>query len=376
MEDLRECLRNQPDLQLHDLVWTGLKKRSNLPVRHAIQAKSVKALCEALERDAPLVQGKQSIATTSNVNAKPQVLGIFTGQGAQWPAMGKALISEVPYVRGIISELDRSLQDLPAEYRPMWKLMDQLLLQGEDSNVHDATFSQPLCCAVQIVLARLLEASGVDFKVAVGHSSGEIACAFASGFISASQAIRIAYLRGLTSRYACGPNGVEGVMMAAGTSFEDATELCALEAFEGRITVAASNAPESVTLSGDKDAILEAQEVLNEESRFNRVLKVDKAYHSHHMRPCADPYVTALKACGCDTFDRDTAPTATWISSVYEGKIMRPVDLNAEYWRDNLLSPVLFSYAVEQAVVKHLPLDVCVEVGAHPCPEKPESPDD
>lgn len=371
MEDLKQCLKNQPNLQLRDLVWTLLKKRSNLQVRHTIQPKTVQALCEALERDAPFVQGMQTIATISDVKIKPQVLGVFTGQGAQWPAMGKALISEVPYARGIILELDQSLQDLPAEYRPTWKLIDQLLLEGEESNVHDATFSQPLCCAVQIMLTKLLEASGVKFKVVLGHSSGEITCAFAAGFISASKAIRIAHLRGLTSKHAGGPNGVEGAMMAAGTSFDDATELCALETFEGRITVAASNAPESVTLSGDKDAILEAQEILNDESRFNRVLKVDKAYHSHHMHPCAEPYIAALKACGCDTFNMDAAPTVTWISSVYEGKIMKPEDLKAEYWRDNLLSPVLFSYAVEQAMVKHMPLNVCIEVGAHPALKNP-----
>lgn len=371
MEDLKKCLDNQPNLQLRDLAWTLLEKRSNLNVRHTIQAKTVPALIEALDRDAPLVQGKQSIATTSDVHIKPQVLGIFTGQGAQWPAMGKALITEVPYARDVILELDQSLQDLPVEYRPSWRLIDELLLEGDASNVHDATFSQPLCCAVQIMLTKLLQASGVSFKVVLGHSSGEIACAFAAGFISASQAIRIAYLRGLTSKHAGGPKGSEGAMMAAGSSFDDATELCDLEVFAGRLTVAASNAPDSVTLSGDKDAILEAQEILNDEGKFNRVLKIDKAYHSHHMRPCAEPYVAALKACGCDTFNMDAAPSVTWISSVYEGKVMQPADLKAEYWSDNLLSPVLFSFAVEQALVKHMPFDVCIEVGAHPALRNP-----
>ncbi|XP_044718107.1 polyketide synthase dehydratase domain-containing protein [Hirsutella rhossiliensis] len=371
MESLGQCLKNHPDIQLRDLAWTLLKKRSNLQVRHTIQAKTVQGVCEAIERDAPLMQGNQTIATSSDVKMTPQVLGVFTGQGAQWPAMGKALIMQIPYARAVVSELDQSLQLLPADYRPTWKLIDQLFLEGDASNVHDATYSQPLCCAVQIVLTKLIQASGVRFKVVVGHSSGEIACAFAAGYISASQAIRIAYLRGLTSKHAGTPNGAEGAMLAAGTSFDDASELCGLEAFEGRITVAASNAPESVTLSGDKDAILEAQVTLNDEGKFNRILKVNKAYHSHHMRPCAEPYVTALKACGCDVFAMDAAPTSIWISSVSEGKVMKPEDLKAEYWADNLLSPVLFSFAVEQALVKHTPLDIGVEVGAHPALKNP-----
>ncbi|KAH8896398.1 putative polyketide synthase [Thozetella sp. PMI_491] len=373
MDDLKRSLDSQPELQLHDLAWTLLRKRSNLQVRHTIQAKNMPALREALEQNAPSVSGKQVVAAASDVKSKSKVLGIFTGQGAQWPAMGKSLISEVAYARSIISELDSSLQDLPAEYRPSWSLLDQLLLEGENSNVHHASYSQPLCCAVQIMLTKLLEAAGVTFTVVIGHSSGEIACAFAAGFISASQAIRIAYLRGLTAGYAGGPDGMEGAMMAAGTSFDDANDLCALEAFDGRMVVAASNGPDTVTLSGDKDAILEAYEVLVDESRFARILKVDKAYHSHHMRPCAEPYVVALKACGCDgtAFASDAAPRSTWISSVYEGKVMQPSDVNAEYWKDNLLSPVLFSFAVELAAVKNMPLDIGIEVGPHPALKNP-----
>ncbi|POS76977.1 polyketide synthase [Diaporthe helianthi] len=67
----------------------------------------------------------------------------------------------------------------------------------------------------------------------------------------------------------------------------------------------------------------------------------------------------------------DAAPTSVWISSVFEGRVMKPEDLKAEYWADNLLSPVLFSFAVEQALVKHTPLEVGVEVGAHPALKNP-----
>lgn len=365
MTGLKQCLVQQPELALEDIAWTLLKKRSNFQIRHFVLARTVEGLCEALERDAALVKGKQSLALTSDLRVKPQMIGIFTGQGAQWPAMGKTLLAGIPLARQIVSELDRSLQELPLKYRPSWSILEQLQLESDASNVYDAVFSQPLCCAAQIMLTQLLKSSGIEFKVVVGHSSGEIACAFAAGFVSASQAIRIAYLRGLTSKLASGTNGAEGAMLAAGTSFEDALDFCALESFQGRLQAAASNAPSSVTFSGDKEAILEAQEILNDESKFNRLLKVDKAYHSHHMRPCAEPYVSALKECGCDEFHLDKASQATWISSVFEGKVMQPGDLRAEYWKDNLLSPVLFSFALEQALVKYMPFDGCLEVGPH-----------
>ena len=68
-------------------------------------------------------------------------------------------------------------------------------------------------------------------------------------------------------------------------------------AFRGRLAVAAHNSQASITLSGDIDAVILAKKVFDEEKKFARLLKVDTAYHSHHMLPCGKPYVDALQAC-------------------------------------------------------------------------------
>lgn len=270
-----------------------------------------------------------------------------------------------------MEELDHSLATLPSKYRPSWTLFEQLMLEGDSSNVKDATFSQPLCTAIQIVLIELLTSAGLTFKTVVGHSSGEIACAFAAGYITAAQAIRIAYLRGWASRLASSASGMGGAMLAAGTTFDDALDLCALEMFQGRVCVAASNAPDSVTLSGDTDAIEQVKIVLEDESKFARPLKVDKAYHSHHMLPCVRTYVQALIACGCANEGKKHTSDVIWLSSVYSGKCMTPDDVKPDYWKANLVSPVLFSQAVELALIKHTPLDAAIEVGCHPALKGP-----
>lgn len=245
-----------------------------------------------------------------------------------------------------------------------------MLLEGGASNVHDASYSQPLCCAVQIMLVQLLSSAGIRFKAVVGHSSGEIACAFAAGFITAPQAIRIAHLRGRVTELASSPNDAEqgGAMMATGCTLEDAQELCELEAMEGRLWVAACNAPDSITLSGDADAVRKAEAILADEGKFARLLKVNKAYHSPHMQPCAAPYIESLRECGCEVMgeQRATDPETFWISSVKEAKRMRRSDVTSQYWIDNLLSPVLFTQALAHAVTAHSPIDLAIEVGCHP----------
>jgi acyl transferase domain-containing protein len=371
IEGVLELVKTRPEINILDLAWTLLRKQSVLPVRHTVAGHTREAICLALA-DAIKETKLEASLSPKNVNKDQlHILGIFTGQGAQWPGMLKGLILTIPYVKDIIAELDNSLQTLPTEYRPSWTLYEQFMQDEATSNVSQASFSQPLCCATQIVLVRLLAAAGVKFTTIVGHSSGEIACAFAAGFSSASQAIRVAYIRGLMSQHALSPRGEEGAMLAAGVSFEDAQELCELDAFEGRICVAASNSPDSTTISGDADSIIQVQGILEDESKFARVLKVDKAYHSHHMLACTAPYIKALIDCGCAVADGDESSCATWYSSVHANGRVQLSDVTAEYWKDNLISPVLFMQALEEAAIEHRPLDFAVEVGCHPALKTP-----
>nr|XP_036581666.1 beta-ketoacyl synthase domain-containing protein [Colletotrichum truncatum]KAF6790109.1 beta-ketoacyl synthase domain-containing protein [Colletotrichum truncatum] len=371
LKNITHFIKSKPDVNMLDLIWTMLVKPSVLPYRQAITGSSMETLLHALEAaiEGP-VESTANLRCFASSKEKPRLLSVFTGQGAQWPGMLKELILAIPYVRDVIVELDNALQALPSQYRPDWTLTEQFMLEGEDSNVTKADFAQPLCCAAQIVLVRLLTAAGVEFTTVIGHSSGEIACAFAGGFISASQAIRIAYLRGFVSKHASSPSGEDGAMLAAGTSLEDAQELCSLEMFEGRICVAASNSPDSTTLSGDADAITEMKAILEDESKFARMLKVDKAYHSHHMLPCSSHYVKALKDCGCE-FGDGAGSSAVWYSSVHQNKQMSAADVTAQYWNDNLVSPVRFMQAAESAAINHDTLDAAIEVGCHPALKAP-----
>ena len=60
-------------------------------------------------------------------------------------------------------------------------------------------FSQPLCTALQIALVELLKSFHIAPVAVVGHSSGEIAAAYAIGALSLESACRISYHRGRLS---------------------------------------------------------------------------------------------------------------------------------------------------------------------------------
>lgn len=306
-----------------------------------------------------------TIGTRSNVKTGPRLLGVFTGQGAQWPAMGAQLIRSSEFVRRRIGVLEKSLASLPSEHRPTWSLVAEMLAgDDEQSRIGEAALSQPLCTVVQIVLVDLLRAAGINFTAVVGHSSGEIGAAYAAGFLSDVDALRVAYYRGLFAKLAGSETtNQKGAMLAVGTSWEDAEELVNLRAFKGRLSLAAHNSPASVTLSGDADAVIHAKKVFDEEKKFARLLQVDTAYHSHHMLQCSDPYIQALRNCGVKVNVDRPADAPAWFSSVTASD--KPVEPSAElqdiYWRDNMCSAVLFSEAVKDAVASDENINLAIE---------------
>lgn len=368
---------SQADLGLRDLSYTLYARRSSLQVATSIAASSAEDLCEKLDAEIQALRMPDSqTATTRRTQAQPDkrnpaILGVFTGQGAQWATMGADLIARSAFARNIMASLEARLEQLPPSDRPTWSLTQELQKDATHSRLFEASISQPLCTAVQILQVELLQAAGIAFSAIVGHSSGEIAAAFAAGLISAGDAICIAYYRGLYTALAQGSDGKPGAMIAVGTSAADAYELCEDPEFQGRVHVAAINAPASVTISGDRDAIDELIVVLDDEKKFARILKVDKAYHSHHMWHCLDPYLKALAALGIRA--RGHAAKCAWISSVHKGIDMSSASsanqfnlLDGKYWASNMEKPVLFMQSVLEAVSSHGPFDIAIEVGPHP----------
>jgi acyl transferase domain-containing protein len=76
---------------------------------------------------------------------------------------------------------------------PEWSLLEELKVERSVEALRQPEFSQPLVTALQIALLRVLEEWGISPDAVVGHSSGEIAAAYAANLLSSSDAIKVAY---------------------------------------------------------------------------------------------------------------------------------------------------------------------------------------
>ncbi|KAL8764126.1 MAG: hypothetical protein Q9184_000268 [Pyrenodesmia sp. 2 TL-2023] len=370
LESYVDFLDANPNIPLTALSWS-LFRRTAFNFRVTFSAHSAESLISQIKNSLANAESKKTpFGVRINPKAPREILGVFTGQGAQWATMGRELILSSHLAESIIDDLEQSLARLPDG--PEWSLKAQLLAAKEESRISEAVISQPLCTAVQVMIVDLLRRAGIRFSAVVGHSSGEIACAYVSGFLSAGDAIRVAFYRGkhvgLTGR---------GSMIATGTDMQDAIDLCSLPKLKGRAQLAASNSSASVTISGDCDAIDLVDIVMQDEAKFARKLKVDTAYHCiHHMSVCSEPYMQSLERCGIQT-QEPAADACRWYSSVLDGNervtMSMASALRSSYWRDNMLQPVLFSQALNAAVTAHGAPGLVVEVGPHPALKGPAS---
>jgi len=234
---------------------------------------------------------------------------VFSGQGAQWAQMGMALIKSLPEFRESLRGMDKALHTLPNG--PQWSLIDEILAPKGRSRITSAELSQPCCTAIQVALVDVLQKYNVTPGAVVGHSSGEIAAAYASGAITSSEAIAVAYYRGKVMALV-DPTKQQGGMAAVGLGRE-AAELY----LESGVLVGCENSPESTTLTGDKEALGRVMQKIKESNPeiLVRELHVDRAYHSREQATFSnlDPLISAnaialliTKQIICDKWHRST----------------------------------------------------------------------
>ncbi|KAK0611417.1 hypothetical protein B0T14DRAFT_440480 [Immersiella caudata] len=364
----RDYLLRSQIPRLEYLAWHSLAHRTAFPFRTAVSSTSVGDLVSKLDALIEQSSAGASIGVRARPeNEKPKILGIFTGQGAQWVTMSRGLLKSSKVYRDAIRALDAVLRSCPDP--PTWSLEQEIEAEEGMSRVHIAKISQPLCTAVQIALIDLLQSLGITFHAVVGHSSGEIAAAYAAGKLCARDAILVSYYRGKFAHLAGGADGEKGGMLAAGLSRKEAAELCARTEYRNSICMAASNAPSLVTLSGDIDVIHRVHDELKNANKFARILQVDTAYHSPHMDAPSKRYIEAVKACGVKPLASSTG--TSWISSVYGKGEPSDGEMTAAYWGANMVDPVLFCEAVESALDTLGPFDCAIEVGPHPSLKAP-----
>jgi emericellamide synthase (highly reducing iterative type I polyketide synthase) len=312
-----------------------------------------------------LIMASQSPVPSRSKKGQSRIAFVFSGQGAQYAEMGRQLFKSYP---SFIRSIERARQRL-IELGCHWDLLSELCRPKKESRINEPAISQPLSTAIQLALVDLLFEFNISPCAVAGHSSGEIAAAYAAEIISFEDAMAVSYFRGkFTDKLITGNPESKGAMLAVGADPTAAEEhINRIDHKYGRMRIACFNSPSSVTVSGDFTAIDQLKAVLDVDGVFNRKLVTNgAAYHSHQMKPMKKEYAAALETF---TNTQDIVSSSIRMFSTVTGKeIDKGTVINGDYWVKNLLNPVLFSHAIQNLCEQEYGdqrLDMIIEVGPH-----------
>ncbi|WP_246450250.1 type I polyketide synthase [Allostreptomyces psammosilenae] len=326
-----------------EITRTAALRRDHHPSRMAVVATSA---TEAADRLAAAARGQADQVRTGRVarGERRRLIFVYSGQGAQWPAMGRSLLAD-PTTARVLDRCDAVVRELAG-----WSLRDELLAERATSRLDDTVYAQPGIFAAEAALTELWRSWGVTPDAIVGHSVGEVSAAYAAGAYDLEQATEIVVRRAQVM----GATRGAGVMAVVGLPEEEVRAL--LDRFDGRLTVAAVNSPASTVVAGEREAAAELEEEIRAREVFWMPLQGEYAFHSPLMLPVRDELVAAL---GHLTPGEQRHP----VYSTVTAELAPPRAFDAAYWGENMVSPVRFRDALRAAAGDGH--NVVVEVGPH-----------
>ena len=271
---------------------------------------------------------------------------VFSGNGAQYPDMGRAAYAANAAFREEIDVIDGLFEPLAG-----WSIA-QALQGGIDADRFRRTsVIQPVMFAIQSALAAVLARYGLRPSMALGHSIGEVAAAECCGALTRDEALRIIFHRSHLQEEVRGEGGMLAVAL-------DAPDVVAEIAASGlMLEIAARNSATSITVVGAHDQI----SAFAHHCRARRIacvdLGLDYPFHSSAMERL-EPLMMEMLG-GVEARDGRTP----FISTVSGGRVTGAA-LDACYWWRNLRSPVRFQCAVAAALGQGA--NLFVEIGPHP----------
>lgn len=334
-----------PDSGLGDVCYTAQVGRTHFAHRLAVPAVDSRELATRLRgflADPTAAGVYQAVAH----DRPPRIAFLFTGQGAQYPGMGRSLYETQPTFRQAIDRCAELLRDQLD--RPLLSLMD---LQA--GAVLDQTgYTQPVMFAIEYALAELWRSWGIVPTAVLGHSVGEFAAACTAGVFSLEDGIRLISQRARLMQ-SLPPGGVMAAVFAS-----EPRLAAAMEPYRDRISIAARNAPESIVVSGDAPAVAELLSALEAQGIKSKTLATSHAFHSHRMDSILDPLDRVAQTVTC------AAPRIDIVSNL-TGQIAEPGTFaEPTYWSRHARSAVRFAEGMQALVDRGC--EVFLEIGPSP----------
>ncbi|MCX8130381.1 MAG: ACP S-malonyltransferase [Clostridia bacterium] len=210
---------------------------------------------------------------------------LFPGQGSQYVGMGKALYEQFAAAKQTFNEANEVLGfDLK-----------NLCFEGSIDELTKTENTQPALLTASVAAFRVfMQETGMIPAYLAGHSLGEFSALTCAGCIRFSDALKIVRQRGkLMQEAAAASMGAMSAVIGLDRKIveEECKKACDSESI---VVVSNYNSPDQIVVSGHKNAVSKAGDILTGLGARVMPLKVSAPFHSPLMKPASDKFVEEL----------------------------------------------------------------------------------
>jgi len=348
LKSLLKYLKENPDVSPGSLSYTTTARRVHYQHRVMLSGSSIKDIGTQIET---AIENKSGVTRPKTT---PEFVFTFTGQGAQYPGMGKDLLAHFGVFRNAVNRLDQICQGLGfPSVLPVLQADEEL-----DINTFAPVAVQLASVCMQIALTKLWTSWNITPVAVVGHSLGEYAALNYASVLSDADTLYLVGKRAEFLQEKC-TRDTHAMLVVRG-SVEEIT--AALGDAKDTIEFACINSPVETVLAGSNDAIANAKTILADNNRKATSLKVPFAFHSAQM----DPMLLDLeKAAQRVTFCKPKLPVLCPLN----GNIVQDEGVfGPEYLVRHTRQPVnMISALIAGRNAKHIADNtMTIEIGPHP----------
>lgn len=268
---------------------------------------------------------------------------LFPGQGSQGVGMGKDIYDEYEIARKVYNDAQKITGIDIAK----------LSFEGPEETLNETKNTQLAILTMSLAILEILKKENIVCEISAGLSLGEYTALINSNVLSFEEGMKLVQKRGEYMQNLL-PQGDWQMAAIMGMSEEQVAEVCN-KVKSGFVVPANYNCVGQIVVSGEKKAVLEAEEIAKEMgAKKVRVLKTAGPFHTEKLIESSNALRKELEKVTINNFDIKV------IKNI-DGEVYKNTDNVRDILAKHIISPVRFTKTLENMLKEGV--DTFIEIG-------------